>query len=102
MDEYIENLDTPLIRRYLSLSDVPGDAKAFVLRYEFEARNDHYISTHPTRAESWSAVIARTHLTLSDTEESPSSNYSSSSSRSASSSTFSPSSERNNASVIER
>ena len=66
MDEYIENLDTPVIRRYSTLSDVPGDAKAFVLRYE------HYINTHPTRVESWGADIARAHLTLSDTEESPS------------------------------
>ena len=98
LDEYIENLDTPVIRRYPTLSDVPGDAKAFVLRYEIEARNHYYLNTHPTRVESWSADIARALLTLSDSEESSSSHYSSSSSQSASSSTFSPSSERNDAS----
>ena len=99
LDEYIESLDTPIIKRYPNLSDVLREpAKDFVLRYEIEARNHHYLNTNPTRVESWSADIARAHLTLSHSEESPSSDYSSSSSQSASSSSYSPSSEGNDAS----
>ena len=64
MDEYLENPDTPVIKRYSKLSDVPIEpAKDFELRYEIEARNHNYLNTYPTRVESWSADIARAHLT---------------------------------------
>ena len=53
LDEYIENLNTPVIRRYPTLSDVPREPRQdFVLRYEIEARNHRYLDTHPTRVES--------------------------------------------------
>ena len=52
MDEYLENLDTPVVNRYATLSDVPKEpAKDYELRYEIEARNHHYLNTNPTRVE---------------------------------------------------
>ena len=52
MDEYLENLDTPVVNRYAKLSDVPKEpAKDYELRYEIEARNHHYLNTNPTRVE---------------------------------------------------
>ena len=93
MGEHLENLDTPLVKRYAKLSDVPKEpARDYELRYEIEARKYHYLNTNPTRVESWSADIVRAHLTLSDSEESSSSDYSFSFSQSSSSSSYSPSS----------
>ena len=61
-----------------------------IKRYEIEASNHRYLNTNPTSVESWSADNARSHLTLSDSEESSSSDYSLSSSQSSSSSLYSP------------
>ena len=66
----------------------------FSNRYEIEARNHHYLNTNPIRIESWTADIARAHLTLSDPADSSSSENSSSSSQSSSSSSSSSHSAR--------
>ena len=92
MDEYLENIDTPVVEKYEKLSDVPRErAWTFQQRYENEARNHHYLNTNSIRIESWTADIARTHLALSDSADSSSSKNSSSSSRSSSSSSSSQS-----------
>ena len=92
MEEYLENINTPVIKRYKKLSDVPREPSwTFSTRYEIEARNHHYLNTNPIRIESWTADIARAHLALSDSVNSSSSENSSSSSQSSSSSSSSSS-----------
>ena len=92
MDEYLENIDTPVVERYEKLSDVPRErAWTFQQRYENEARNHHYLNTNPIRIESWTADIARAHLAFSDSADSSSSKNSSSSRSSSSSSSSSQS-----------
>ena len=67
MDEYLENIDTPVVKQYEKLSDVPREpAFTFSTRYEIEARNYHYLNINPIRIKSWTADIARAHLVLSD------------------------------------
>ena len=67
MDEYLENIDTPVVKKYEKLSDIPREpAWTFPQRYKNEARNHHYLNTNPIRIESWTADIARAHLALTD------------------------------------
>ena len=71
MDEYLENIDTPVVKKYEKLSDVPREpAWTFPQRYKNEARNHHYLNTNPIRIESWTADIARAHLALTDSADS--------------------------------
>ena len=42
MEEYFENVNTPVIKKYDNLSDVPREpSMTFAIRCENEARNHH-------------------------------------------------------------
>ena len=82
-NEYIENVDTSVLKRYDKLSDVPKEpADVFSARYANESRNHNYLFSNPIPIESWTADIARSNMQLSDSSESSSSTSSYSSSRS--------------------
>ena len=73
--EYIENIDTPIIRRYNSLSDVPQEPTAtFADRYAAEARlhryhESTYISSNPIVINSWTQDITQSSMLMSDSSE---------------------------------
>ena len=68
---HLGNIDTPVVKKYNKLSDVPREPSfTYATRYEIEARNHHYLNTNPIRIESWTAGIARAHLALSDSVDS--------------------------------
>ena len=47
MDEYLENIDTPVVKKYDKVSDVPREpAFTFSRRYEIEAKNHHYLNPY--------------------------------------------------------
>ena len=59
-NEYIVNVDTPVLKIYDKLSDIPKEpAGTFPARYANESRNHHYLFTNPIQIESWTADIAR-------------------------------------------
>ena len=90
-NEYMKNIDTPIIKRYNKLRDVPRNPeKTFAARYASESRNHRYlsstyISSNPIVINSWTADIARGNMLLSDSSEESTSSYSSSNSSSSSS-----------------
>ena len=91
-NEYIENIDTPIIRRYNSLSDVPKEpSDTFANRYAAEARlhryhESSYISSNPIIINSWTQDINLSTMMMSDSSEKSTSSGSSHSSSSSSSS----------------
>ena len=85
-NEYMENVDTPELKKYNTLSDVPREpADTFAARYASESCNHRYlsskyISSNPITINSLTADIARSSLLLSDSSEKSTSSYSSSNS----------------------
>ena len=52
-NEYIKNVDTPVLKRYDKLSDVPKEpADTFSARYTNESRSHNYLFSNPFRIES--------------------------------------------------
>ena len=90
-NEYIENVDTPILRRYNKLSDVPKEpADTFADRYALESRNHRYyesayVSSNTIIINSWTADIARSTMFLSDSSDKSTSSYTSPNSSSSSS-----------------
>ena len=90
-NKYIENVDTPIVRRYNKLSDVPKDpAKSFAARYASESRNHRYhesayVSSNPIIINFWTVDIARSTMLLSDSSDKSTSSHTSSNSSSSSS-----------------
>ena len=68
--KYIENIDTPIARRYNKLSDVPKEPEdTFASRYAAEARlhkyhESSYISSNPIIINSWTQDIALSTMML--------------------------------------
>ena len=62
-NEYIENIDTPIAKRYNKLSDVPKEPRdTFADRYAAEARlhkyhDSAYLSSNPIVINSWTQDI---------------------------------------------
>ena len=81
-NKYKENADTPVLKKYYTLSDVPREtADTFATRYAFESRNHRYLSSkyisfNPITINSWRADIARSSMLLSDSSEKSTSSYS--------------------------
>ena len=90
-NEYIENVDTPIARKYNKLSDVPKEpADTFANRYASEAcihryHESAYISSNPIIMNSWTADIARSTMLLSDSGDKSTSSHTSSNSSTSSS-----------------
>ena len=91
-NEYVENVDTPILQRYNKLNDVPKEpSDTFAARYALESRNHRYyesayVSSNPIIINSWTADIARSTMFLSDSSDNHQSSYTSSNTSSSSSS----------------